>query len=284
MADFIEYIQLGVGSEAVPIRDPNAFPMTGGTITGDVTMSGDVTMGGSTMITGDVTIDGATTITGDATMDGSTTITGDVTMSGNVTVTSESGDRTLLFRRNDLNCGGAVTLGNNSLRLITQNIGDDESNQRTMLLSNSADKPNLAKCLVLSDIIDGSAQYYTIYGDHNKPTPDGIGIGDYVIEEGTSGIWSYRKWKSGKKECWGVYSATVSHSAQWNGGYEYMTGNINLPFTFDSSPVVTFHGKVTTGNTIPGYVEPTNSTVKLMLWASASGSQLCYFYIHVIGK
>lgn len=28
-------------------------------------------------------------------------------------------------------------------------------------------------------------------------------IADYVVEEGTSGIWTYRKWNSGKAELWG---------------------------------------------------------------------------------
>ena len=25
---------------------------------------------------------------------------------------------------------------------------------------------------------------------------------DYIVEQGTSGIWSYRKWNSGVSECW----------------------------------------------------------------------------------
>ena len=29
---------------------------------------------------------------------------------------------------------------------------------------------------------------------------------DYVVEQGTSGIWTYRKWNSGKAECWGIYN------------------------------------------------------------------------------
>lgn len=35
----------------------------------------------------------------------------------------------------------------------------------------------------------------------NKPT-------DYVVEQGTSGIWTYRKWNSGVVECWGVHTFT----------------------------------------------------------------------------
>ena len=28
-------------------------------------------------------------------------------------------------------------------------------------------------------------------------------LADYVVEQGTSGIWTYRKWNSGVSECWG---------------------------------------------------------------------------------
>lgn len=41
---------------------------------------------------------------------------------------------------------------------------------------------------------------------------DGVKIGgnalaDYIIEQGTSGIWTYEKWASGKAVCWGVTNA-----------------------------------------------------------------------------
>lgn len=47
---------------------------------------------------------------------------------------------------------------------------------------------------------------------------DGLNVtgglfGDYVVEQGTDGIWTYRKWNSGVAECWGVYSKTLSISA-----------------------------------------------------------------------
>jgi hypothetical protein len=32
---------------------------------------------------------------------------------------------------------------------------------------------------------------------------------DYIVEQGVSGIWTYRKWNSGIAECWGKQSATV---------------------------------------------------------------------------
>ena len=34
----------------------------------------------------------------------------------------------------------------------------------------------------------------------------GPALGDYVVEQGTSGQWFYRKWNSGVAECWGDFS------------------------------------------------------------------------------
>ena len=44
---------------------------------------------------------------------------------------------------------------------------------------------------------------------------------DYIVEQGTSGIWTYRKWSSGVAECWGSYATTGGSSAEgslyWKG-------------------------------------------------------------------
>lgn len=34
----------------------------------------------------------------------------------------------------------------------------------------------------------------------------GSNIADFPVEEGTQGIWTYRKWASGRAECWGLYN------------------------------------------------------------------------------
>ena len=36
-----------------------------------------------------------------------------------------------------------------------------------------------------------------------KPITNQSIIADYIVEEGTSGIWTYKKWNSGIVECWG---------------------------------------------------------------------------------
>lgn len=64
---------------------------------------------------------------------------------------------------------------------------------------------------------------------------------DYPIEQGTSGIWTYRKWNSGLAECWGRKSIISSVNNAW--GSLYTTGHIadsivQFPFTFIEPPTV----------------------------------------------
>lgn len=61
---------------------------------------------------------------------------------------------------------------------------------------------------------------------------------DFVIEEGTEGIWSYRKWESGYAECWGTatyHSLTFSNT--WGSLYNCVVNDaIPYPFTFVERP------------------------------------------------
>lgn len=89
-----------------------------------------------------------------------------------------------------------------------------------------------------------------IYLNAGKPTactPASIVGGvcaDYVVEQGTSGIWTYRKWNSGIAECWGLYSATgVNLTASHYSGFYYSYGiTVYLPFTFASTPIGVYSG------------------------------------------
>ena len=49
-----------------------------------------------------------------------------------------------------------------------------------------------------------------------------VGDVDYIVEQGTSGIWTYRKWNSGIAECWGsrYYDETTTCSS-WGSLYYY---------------------------------------------------------------
>lgn len=54
-------------------------------------------------------------------------------------------------------------------------------------------------------------------------------LGDYVIEEGTSGNWKYRKWNSGKIEAWGSYSFSAKQGTSWAAGLYYTDETISFP-------------------------------------------------------
>lgn len=55
-------------------------------------------------------------------------------------------------------------------------------------------------------------------------------IADYVVEQDTSDIWTYRKWNSGIAECWGSGTLTTGKYVQtWN-GLQAVSVSIPLPF------------------------------------------------------
>lgn len=60
-------------------------------------------------------------------------------------------------------------------------------------------------------------------------------FGDYVIEQGLSGLWRYRKWNSGVKECWCTWNGTINLSQNNYSGFNYSsTVDVRYPFTFSS--------------------------------------------------
>lgn len=60
---------------------------------------------------------------------------------------------------------------------------------------------------------------------------------DCIVEQGVSGIWTYRKWSSGIAECWCSTNASVPSG--WSGSGITLT----LPFTFATVVygIVQFH-------------------------------------------
>lgn len=59
-------------------------------------------------------------------------------------------------------------------------------------------------------------------------------VNNYVIAQGRSGIWTYRKWNSGFAECWCTASNKVATDTKWGNVYYYqaLQGGYALPFTF----------------------------------------------------
>ncbi len=73
---------------------------------------------------------------------------------------------------------------------------------------------------------------------------------DYIVSQGTSGIWTYRKWVSGVAECWLESELTLSGStpvANMNDSAYLSYVDVDLPFTFKTQPRAVANGVLGTG-------------------------------------
>ena len=125
-------------------------------------------------------------------------------------VDSAGGTPTLYLSRDDKNLGGiALSPTTDRLYLFTKaaNTGKNEN-----YLIDPPD-PDLS----------ATKNYYLL---SSKIAPD------YVVATGTSGIWNYRKWASGRAECWGKTSRTVTNWGTNAWGGVYNCANVSLPFGF----------------------------------------------------
>ncbi len=92
-------------------------------------------------------------------------------------------------------------------------------------------------------------------------------VTDYVVQQGTSGAWSYRKWSSGLAECWGTVDITLSKDAYlWDGNIYCASGyggsvltSVFTAYTCVSIDPIQWYqigasGRVTAGGTLEGNV------------------------------
>ena len=84
----------------------------------------------------------------------------------------------------------------------------------------------------LADIDDDVAEIQT----ELEALSDAVSV-DFIVEQGTEGIWTYRKWNSGIAECWGTYEYTVPPEGCLADTYVLATEN--LPFAFTSRQTAT---------------------------------------------
>lgn len=113
----------------------------------------------------------------------------------------------------------------------------------------------------------------------------GANLADYVVEQGTSGYWTYRKWNSGISECWLTWTGTLSHYWSGNGLYSYSTGAINFPSgLFITIPSITADGAIGSAFYLGTTIMPSATGVNVAACTTISGQQTCTFHIQVKGK
>lgn len=121
---------------------------------------------------------------------------------------------------------------------------------------------------------------YTIYGGNWANTTPVT-----IVESGTSGIWTYKKYSDGTCECWGNWNGPLtSYGYDAKYGYFYYT-QLDLPFTFAKEPTYTYTARVGDGGAIPAFINA--STTKVVPYAASptyGGTQTCYFDIIVKGR
>ena len=104
-----------------------------------------------------------------------------------------------------------------------------------------------------------------------------INFGDYVTETNTDGIWTYRKWNSGKIECWGEKSwSNVACTSSMAGGYRSADVTQALPsslFTAIDSCQATMKGSGGSGYTLTLRTLCDSTTVTQMFWNSTSATK-----------
>ena len=112
---------------------------------------------------------------------------------------------------------------------------------------------------------------------------------DYIVEQGTSGIWTYRKWASGIAECWG-HTPNDSRSITSSYGNQYYADlNASLPsglFTSVSSVVgcrsnVSGGGAALISISIAGV---NTSSISAYIYASVSVTTNAGFSFEVKGR
>lgn len=144
---------------------------------------------------------------------------------------------------------GSVVLGRDSIASALASFAAGEH-----VVSNF----NAQAALGRYNAIDGNGDYALIIGNGTADDarsnafavrwdgticPNDVPMTDYIIEQGTSGIWTYRKWSSGIAECWGAYTASIAVSTAATAYGGYRSGNISGPdypsALFVAAPCVT---------------------------------------------
>lgn len=113
-----------------------------------------------------------------------------------------------------------------------------------------------------------------------------LGYGDYIVSQGTSGIWTYRKWASGVSECYGTLSTLPYNCPGYNGF------DVSLPFTFSNTSYTvvvqpTINGLLTSYHAImdsAGNNSKTTTKFILSYNYTSSTAYLVHFDIHVFGR
>ena len=126
---------------------------------------------------------------------------------------------------------------------------------------------------------------YTL--DVNGTIHDADGTVPSIVEQGTSSIWTYRKWSDGTAECWGRQNyGSMELTWQYGGLYYRDAAEISYPFTFAEVPQVqvTRTYPSTGGLIIPIPAGQSASAISFYIASSTSSTYTVSVAIYAFGK
>ena len=163
-----------------------------------------------------------------------------VKVSGSVASVNSQNTKQLVITEKKLSTNtqtGTTTVTNSNLNYSysytwTRSIPDigTESYEYTATITDRKQSVTLKKQTAVICISRlGGGRGVTFFGEAKDP---GIWIVDgttyheldYIVDQGTSGIWTYRKWNSGVSECWGQVNVNVTSWSQFGNAYEGLPG------------------------------------------------------------
>lgn len=111
---------------------------------------------------------------------------------------------------------------------------------------------------------------------------------DYIVEQGTSGNWTYRKWNSGVAEAWmgPVSAGSITMTSAWGYGYYSSLKTYYLPSSlFTSAPALQVHGNLTGG--LGGFTlsnQSNGTSFDGYWWSTKSETRTTYLNAYAKGK
>ena len=115
---------------------------------------------------------------------------------------------------------------------------------------------------------------------------NGQAVADFVVEQGDSGIWSYRKWYSGRCELYGYHKTTLAVKTASGNLYRSESIATTLPFkVYDMTSVVDCGDFNAWASSITYRTEDGNPTISYVIWRGATYDATdWYTSIHVTGR
>ena len=122
-------------------------------------------------------------------------------------------------------------------------------------------------------------------GETSSTSGGGSGA-DYIVETGTSGRFTFRKWASGIAECWGYTSASdIACSSQWgNGFYSALQTEAFPTDLFNATPKSVQLTLWDNGGGFYATMKTWSATnVQYYVWSPKNETRTCEANIYVIG-